>query len=109
MGRQILVDEREQRVEVRVDDATNDFERKAFGRRINGEHLPTFDVVFVTTELNELARLQLSAVEESHRAGEKHDISLLDAPVQEWLAGPRCLDHPAVVLQHCLKDPQTFA
>src|SRR5689334_24254796 len=94
---------------MRIDDAANDLEGEPFRRWIHRKDFPTFDVVLVATELNELARLQLSAVKEAHATGEQHDVAFLDAAIEEWLAGPRRLDHSAVVLQHRLKNPETFA
>ena len=38
LARQILGDQRQQLVEMRVDDAADDLERQPFGRRIHGEH-----------------------------------------------------------------------
>src|SRR5690348_14726000 len=94
---------------MRVDDAANDFEREAFGGRIHCENLPSFDIVFIATQLDEFAGLELATMEKADRSGEKHDVALLDAAIEERLAWPRRLDHPAVVLEHRLKNPQTLA
>ena len=87
--RQILRDERQQRVEMRFDDRANELERQPFGRRIDREHAPLRRrAVVVVAEIDELARLELSAVEESDVARDEQDVALVDRAIEKRLAGP---------------------
>ena len=70
---------------------------------------PSFgDRVLLVAEVDELA-LELASVEEAHAAAHEQRVALGDGAVEEGLAGPRHLDHPGVVLQHRLKDPQALS
>ena len=103
---QVLVDERQQSVEVLIDDPSNHLERESFGGRINRQHLAALYIVVVLPEVDVFARLKLAPVIKAHRSGEQHDVALLDASIEEGLSGPGRLDHPAVVLEDGLEDSQ---
>src|SRR5436190_1195396 len=107
--RQIFGDEGEQLVEVRVDDPADHLERETFRRRIDGEHHPLGEGVLVVTEVHEFARLKLAAVEEANVPAHQQRVALGDRAIEERLAGPRHFDHPGVVLQHGLEDPESFS
>ena len=92
-----------------VDDSANRLERQTLGCRIDRKHFPALDVGVLVAELDELAWLELPPVEETHSSGEEHHVALLDGSVEERLAGPRCFDHPALVLQYRLKDSESLA
>ncbi len=81
-------------------------ERQPFGRGVDREHAPVRRPLVLAAEIHELARLQLAAVEEAHRAAQEQHVALLDRAVEERLPGPRHLDHPARVLHDRLEDAQ---
>ena len=92
-----------------IDDAADHPEGESFGGRVNGENLSTFHIRVVPGQLDVLARLELAAVEKAHGARQQHHVALFDGAIEEWLTRPGRLDHPALVLQHRLKDSQPFA
>src|SRR5258708_29865676 len=53
--------------------------------------------------------MKWASVKEAGAPRHEEQIPLVDAAIEKWLAGPANLDHPAVVLEHRLKDPQAFA
>ena len=73
---------------MRVDDRPNLLERQPFGRRIHREHAAFGRRVFVVAEVDELARLELAAVEEPHGPVTSKHVALVDRAVEERLAGP---------------------
>ena len=66
----------------------DELERQPFGRRIDREHAPLRRRGLVVAEVDELARLELAAVEEAHVAGDEQHVALVDRAVEERLAGP---------------------
>ena len=107
--REILRDEREQHIELRLDERANDLEGQPFGCRIHGEHAPLRHALGVRPEIHHLARLQLATVKESHGSGEQELVVLLDDAIEKGLSRPRHLDHRALVADHRLEDAQSFA
>ena len=49
---------------------------------------------------------ELAPVVEPHRAGDQQRLSHRDGAVEEGLAGPHALEHPAVVAEHGVEDPE---
>src|SRR3954471_2007355 len=94
---------------MRLDDRPDDLERQAFGGRIHREHAPFGGPRFVGAEVDEFARLQLAAVEETTLSGDEQYVSFRDRAIEVWLAGPRHLDHPAVVTEHRLEDAKPLS
>ena len=66
VGGQILVDERQERVQMGIDDSANHLEGKSFGCRINREDFSAFHIRVVFAQLDVLSRLELAAVEKPH-------------------------------------------
>ena len=66
-------------------------------------------VLGVLAEVDELARMQLSAVKEAHRAGKEQNVVLANGTIEKWLARPRDLDHSRVIAHDGLEDPKAFA
>jgi hypothetical protein len=55
----------------------------------------------------ELPRLHLPPVEELHRTGGQDEVPLPELPLQPGLPGPGAGDHPRVVLEDGLEDPES--
>ena len=62
---QIFLEERQQSVEVTIDDSPNDLKRQTFRRRVDREDLSLSYVILILAELDVLAGLKLSAVKEA--------------------------------------------
>ncbi len=87
-GRQILGDQRQQCVQVSVDDRSDHLERQPFRGRIDRQHPSLRGGVLVGAEVHVLARLKLSAVKEAHVAAHQQHVALVDRPIEERLPGP---------------------
>ena len=86
--REVLHDLREQRIEMRLDDRADQLERESFRGRVDRQHAPLSGSVVVGPEIDELARLQLPAVEEAHVARDEEHVALVDGAVEEGLPRP---------------------
>jgi hypothetical protein len=108
-AREVLGDERQQRVEVRFDERADLLEAQPLGGRVHAQHAPVARALLLGAEVDELARLQLAAVEEAHVAGEQQHVALLDHAVEERLPRPRHLHQPGRVLDDRLEDAEPLA
>src|SRR4051812_48348599 len=91
--REVLLDERKQRIEIGIEDRANDLERQSFRRRVHREHTTLVVVRVFAAEVDVFSRLELSSVEESYGPRDEEQITLVDAAVEERLSGPADLDH----------------
>src|SRR5690349_1750383 len=103
VGRQVFLDLREQRIQVRIEDRANDLERKPFCGRIDREDAPLSFISLLSAEIDVLARLELAPVEEANRSRHEEQVALVDASIEKWLARPPDFDHPAVILEDGLE------
>ncbi len=103
-------DERNEGIEVPVDQRADLPMSQSFGGRIDREDQAfgcRLRVVGVAED-DELARRHLPAVIEPHRPRHEQQLSLADGAVEEGLAGPDALEQSRIVAQHRMKDPETL-
>src|SRR5690606_23991857 len=105
------LEQREQLVQVLVEDRAQYLLRQSLGRRVDWQRLSGRATTVVVAGAGDdiLARRDLAPVEESHGPGHEEQIALADRAVEERLAGPRRLYLPRAVAQHCLEDAQARA
>ena len=101
-------DERQELVQVLLDEGANLAMRKTLGRRIHGKHQPRIALILVVRfgQHDELAWHELLAMVVAHRSGHQQQLSLLDLPLEKRAAGPGALEQAAVVLQHGAEHAQ---
>jgi len=86
--RQVLGDQRKQRVEVRVDDRANLLERQSFRGGIDGKHATADRRRRVVAEVDVFPRLELTPVKEADVARHEQYVTLGDRTIEEGLPGP---------------------
>ena len=111
---QRVVHQRQQRVEVHVDEPADLAVRQALRRRVDGEDEPALGArVSLVRQDHEFARHELTPVIVAHRPGHEQQLSFLDLALEERLSRPGALEHAAgtrlVVAQHRPEHPQALA
>ena len=101
--------QRDQPVEVPVDQRPDDLVAQSFGGGIDRQHLPGGEGVGLAVGVGQdhvLSRCHLPPVIESDRPGDQQGLADRNGAVEKWLSRPDALQHAAVVPQHGVEDPK---
>src|SRR5262245_17348453 len=102
--------ERQQDIEMSLDERPNLPMCEPFGGRIDGQHEAPIGRLLAVVgfrENDEFARDQLLAVVIAHRTGDEQQLPFLDLPLEKGAPRPGALEQSALVAQHGAKYAQT--
>ena len=107
--RQRVCRQRDEGIEVPLDQRPDDPVAQSLGGRIHRQHLARSERIPIPLRLGQYHVFpggELSPVVEPHRAGDQQGLPDRDGAVEKSLPGPHALEHPAVVTKHGVEDPK---